>query len=79
MSEPEMNALTIEMAKFAVRGLGDVGLQLAVEFGKHRSVASFGTNIRRIQPLHDGHDSTLEVTNDELNSARHLSLRCRNA
>lgn len=48
-------------AKIAVVGLGYVGLPLAVEFGKHRSVVGFDINAARIAELRSGKDSTLEV------------------
>jgi UDP-N-acetyl-D-galactosamine dehydrogenase len=61
-------------AKLAVIGLGYVGLPLAVEFGKIRGVVGFDVNPARIKALKAGHDSTLEVSNDELRAA--CSLRC---
>jgi UDP-N-acetyl-D-glucosamine/UDP-N-acetyl-D-galactosamine dehydrogenase len=77
MSEETMNALTMATAKIAVVGLGYVGLPLAVEFGKHRPVVGFDINDRRIEALDDGHDSTLEVADDELASARQLRFSSR--
>lgn len=77
MSEETLNALTLETAKIAVIGLGYVGLPLAVEFGKYRPVVGFDINNRRIEALEDGHDSTLEVADDELASARQLSFSTR--
>ncbi|MDQ2141343.1 nucleotide sugar dehydrogenase, partial [Alcaligenaceae bacterium B3P038] len=56
-----------------VVGLGYVGLPLAVEFGKKRSIIGFDINTRRIDALNAGHDHTLEVDDAELASARHLS------
>jgi UDP-N-acetyl-D-glucosamine/UDP-N-acetyl-D-galactosamine dehydrogenase len=58
--------------KIAVIGLGYVGLPLAVEFGKQRSVLGFDTNVARIEELRSGHDNTLEVSSEELVQARHL-------
>ncbi|WPZ31689.1 Vi polysaccharide biosynthesis UDP-N-acetylglucosamine C-6 dehydrogenase TviB (plasmid) [Sulfitobacter sp. OXR-159] len=63
-----------EMKKIAVIGLGYVGLPLAVEFGKIRPVIGFDINQARIDALHDGRDSTLEVSGDELREAAHLSF-----
>ena len=60
--------------KLAVVGLGYVGLPLAVEFGKKRSVIGFDINTRRIAELQRGHDHTLEVDDKELGEARHLSF-----
>ncbi|MDZ4076352.1 MAG: nucleotide sugar dehydrogenase [Hylemonella sp.] len=59
-------------AEIAVIGLGYVGLPLAVEFGKHRGVLGFDINAARIAELQGGHDSTLEVTPEELVHARYL-------
>jgi UDP-N-acetyl-D-glucosamine/UDP-N-acetyl-D-galactosamine dehydrogenase len=58
--------------KIAVIGLGYVGLPLAVEFGKIRSVIGFEINQERVNELENGHDSTLETTDDDLVSAIHL-------
>ena len=55
--------------KLAVVGLGYVGLPLAVEFGKHRSVVGFDINTKRIAQLQAGVDSTQELDADELKSA----------
>lgn len=59
--------------KLAIIGLGYVGLPLAVEFGKKRSVIGFDINQPRIAALQAGHDSTLEVDDQELNEAAQLS------
>lgn len=58
--------------RLAVIGLGYVGLPLAVEFGKKRSVVGFDINKNRIDALTEGHDATLEVSDQELNEARNL-------
>lgn len=55
--------------KIAVIGLGYVGLPLAVEFGRKRSVLGFDINPRRIGELSSGKDSTLEVSSEELKTA----------
>ncbi len=68
-----MHSFSSESAKIAVIGLGYVGLPLAVEFGKHRSVVGFDINAKRIEALQAGHDSTLEVSDDEL--AKAVSLQ----
>jgi len=60
--------------KLAVIGLGYVGLPLAVEFGKHRSVIGFDINQARIDALNTGHDATLEVSDEELASASQLQF-----
>ena len=64
----------LENIKLAVVGLGYVGLPLAVEFGKVRSVVGFDINQNRIDALKAGHDSTLEVSDDELKQAALLSF-----
>ncbi len=64
--------MEIQEIKLAVVGLGYVGLPLAVEFGKKRSVLGFDINARRIAELKDGQDHTLEVDSDELAEAEHL-------
>ena len=57
----------------AVIGLGYVGLPLAVEFGRKRPVIGFDINPQRISELAAGTDHTLECSNEELASAKHLS------
>ena len=66
--------LNIDNIKIAVIGLGYVGLPLAVEFGKHRSVIGFDINEKRVQELKDGLDITLEVSSDELKMANSLKF-----
>jgi UDP-N-acetyl-D-galactosamine dehydrogenase len=56
----------------AIIGLGYVGLPLAVEFGKVRPVIGFDINHIRIVELNEGRDSTLEVTAEDLSTAKHL-------
>ncbi len=58
----------------AVIGLGYVGLPLAVEFGKRREVIGFDVRPERISALRNGHDSTREITSDDLMAAGHLRL-----
>jgi UDP-N-acetyl-D-galactosamine dehydrogenase len=58
--------------KIALIGLGYVGLPLAVEFGKKRSVIGLDINQPRINDLKNGIDSTLETTSEELKDAIHL-------
>lgn len=57
----------------AIVGLGYVGLPLAVEFGKKRTVIGFDINKTRIRELKNGSDTTLETTNQDLIDAIHLS------
>ena len=65
--------LNIDNLRIAVIGLGYVGLPLAVEFGKQHSVVGFDINAERISALIAGTDHTLEVSDDELAQATHLS------
>lgn len=58
--------------KLGIVGLGYVGLPLAVEFGRRRSVVGFDINQRRIDELKAGNDFTLETTLEELTDAKHL-------
>ncbi len=57
----------------AIIGLGYVGLPLAVEFGKQYPTLGFDINTARLAELQQGHDSTLEVDDQELAEAKHLS------
>ncbi|EKO3729830.1 Vi polysaccharide biosynthesis UDP-N-acetylglucosamine C-6 dehydrogenase TviB [Vibrio metschnikovii] len=59
--------------KLAIIGLGYVGLPLAVEFGKKYPVVGFDINSARLAELVNGHDSTLEVDDNELASAEYLT------
>ena len=64
--------MDLSSVRLAVIGLGYVGLPLAVEFGKHRSVLGFDINTARIAELQAGRDSTLEVEPHELATASQL-------
>ena len=59
--------------KIALIGLGYVGLPLAVEFGKKRSIVGFDINQTRINELKNGTDVTLETSHQELKDAIHLT------
>ncbi|GAA6119678.1 Vi polysaccharide biosynthesis UDP-N-acetylglucosamine C-6 dehydrogenase TviB [Acidovorax sp. FG27] len=63
---------TLSSVHIAVIGLGYVGLPLAVEFGKQRSVVGFDIRPERIAALRAGIDHTLEVGAEELAQASHL-------
>ncbi len=54
--------------KICMIGLGYVGLPLAVEFAKHYPVIGFDINKNRIDGLNKGHDHTLEVDDENLQS-----------
>lgn len=64
--------MNLDRQTLAVIGLGYVGLPLAVEFGKLRSVVGFDIKAERIAELQAGHDGTLEVAPEELALAHHL-------
>jgi len=65
--------LKLNNIKLSIIGLGYVGLPLAVEFGRKRSVIGFDINQRRIDELRTGNDLTLETTKEELSEAKYLS------
>ncbi len=54
-------------------GLGYVGLPLAVEFGKYLPTVGFDINLSRIEELQGGHDSTLELSAEELQASTLIS------
>jgi UDP-N-acetyl-D-galactosamine dehydrogenase len=56
------------MKKIGVIGLGYVGLPLARLFATKYSVIGFDINQNRVQELNQGHDSTLEVSDELLKS-----------
>jgi UDP-N-acetyl-D-galactosamine dehydrogenase len=52
--------------KIAIIGLGYVGLPLAVEFGKKQHTVGFDINQDRVDELNNGHDRTLEISDEDL-------------
>ena len=66
--------INIDDVKIAVIGLGYVGLPLAVEFGKVRSVVGFDVNQSRLNELRAGVDSTKETNREELAAAKNLTF-----
>jgi UDP-N-acetyl-D-galactosamine dehydrogenase len=66
--------LKVADLRLSVIGLGYVGLPLAIEFGKHRSVVGFDSNQARVDELKSGLDRTLEVSSGELKGATRVSL-----
>ncbi|WP_404393206.1 Vi polysaccharide biosynthesis UDP-N-acetylglucosamine C-6 dehydrogenase TviB [Pseudoalteromonas phenolica] len=58
--------------KIGIIGLGYVGLPLAVELSKKFNVQGFDINCARVEELKSGHDSTLEVADEALKSAKGL-------
>lgn len=67
----ELNNISI-----GIIGLGYVGLPLAVEFGKKYPVLGFDINQCRVEALTAGHDSTLEVSDEELANVKQLTFTC---
>ena len=65
--------MTLSETKLAIIGLGYVGLPLAVEFGKKMDVMGFDINLKRINELVSGVDSTLETSKEELADAKLLN------
>ena len=64
----------MDQKKIAIIGLGYVGLPLAIEFAKQRSVIGFDIDTRRIQELCDGVDRTMEFDAAELEASAGLML-----
>lgn len=60
--------------RIALVGLGYVGLPLAVEFGKSYPTIGFDINATRICELRAGIDHTLEITEEQLISAKYLDF-----
>jgi len=67
---------TLNEVKVAIIGLGYVGLPLAVEFGKKYPTLGFDINEKRVEELKQGHDFTLEVSEDELADSAFISYAC---
>ena len=66
--------ISISDIKLAVIGQGYVGLPLAVEFARQRTVIGFDINQQRIDELNKGHDHTLEIAADELRAVTTLTF-----
>ena len=64
----------IKDIKLAVIGLGYVGLPLAIEFAKKRSVIGFDINKKRIEELNLGIDQNLEHNEKELKDLKKLNF-----
>jgi UDP-N-acetyl-D-galactosamine dehydrogenase len=67
--------MNLQDKKIAIIGLGYVGLPLAVEFAKKYNVIGFDINKARVAELNGGHDSTLEVSDNNLQSVLNLSTK----
>jgi UDP-N-acetyl-D-glucosamine/UDP-N-acetyl-D-galactosamine dehydrogenase len=66
--------MKLEDIKLGIIGLGYVGLPLAVEFSRVRSVVGFDISADRIKELQNGIDSTLEISSDDLLNLSDLSF-----
>tara|TARA_B100001121_G_scaffold308278_1_gene331858 strand:+ start:482 stop:1756 length:1275 start_codon:yes stop_codon:yes gene_type:complete len=66
----------LDEINLAIIGLGYVGLPLAAEFGKFRSVIGFDIDKNRIDSLRAGDDVTQELTKEDLQAAKGLSFTC---
>lgn len=69
-----MTSISFSEKKIAVIGLGYVGLPLAVEFAKYRSVVGFDVNSERIEELNNGIDRTMECSPEQLSAASNLQF-----
>ena len=65
----KISSLDSKKADIAVMGLGYVGLPLAIEFSKVRSVIGFDINDERVRELKLGIDKTLEVKEADLHNS----------
>ena len=64
----------IDDVKIAVIGLGYVGLPLVVEFSKKFPVIGFDINLKRVESLKQGFDTTNELDSEELKVVSKLEL-----
>ncbi len=66
--------MNLDGKKIAVIGLGYVGLPLAMEFAKARTVVGFDIRAARIEELNAGRDATLEVDAADLHAAERIEF-----
>jgi len=62
-------SLIDKQEKIAVVGLGYVGLPLAVHMSRYFDVVGYDLKTDRVQELREGHDRTLEVSDEDLANA----------
>ena len=67
---PAIPAVAPHGRRIAVVGLGHVGLNLAVAFGKKGTVLGFDINAKRIEELRAGHDRANNVTDLDLRTTQ---------
>ena len=60
--------------RLAIVGLGYVGLPLALEFAKKKTVIGFDINEKRINELNSGIDKNLEFNKNELQSSKKINF-----
>ena len=60
--------------RLAIVGLGYVGLPLAIEFSKKKSVIGFDINKKRVLELKSGKDVNLEHNKVKLQSSKNLKF-----
>lgn len=65
--------------RIAVIGLGYVGLPLARLFSTKFETIGFDMNEARVNALNNGHDTTLEISDELLQKALHHGFRCTTA
>ena len=68
--------MNMRETKIAVIGLGYVGLPLARLFSTKYETIGFDLNQARVNTLMTGHDATLEVPDDILQSAIDNGFKC---
>tara|TARA_Y100000816_G_C26107438_1_gene588996 strand:- start:1877 stop:3154 length:1278 start_codon:yes stop_codon:yes gene_type:complete len=74
MSKIKKVGISRKKKDLAVIGLGYVGLPLAIEFGKKRSVIGFDVSKTRIDQLKNSQDINLEVSKKEFNQSLNLLI-----
>jgi UDP-N-acetyl-D-galactosamine dehydrogenase len=75
----ETYQMKLSETKISTIGLGYVGLPLALSFAENYKVIGFDVNDTRVKQLNTGHDCTLEIKAQILNSLldceiSHLSI-----
>lgn len=76
ISDKKTTPQFMEKIKIAVIGLGYVGLPLARLFSTKYKTVGFDVNAARVKALMEGHDSTLEVEDELLQSALAKGFVC---
>ena len=66
--------IKIKEIKLAIIGLGYVGLPLALEFAKKKTVIGFDNNNKRIEELNSGVDKNLEFNKEIIKNSKNLNF-----